>query len=136
MQIGAYSTLTIETGSPGETGNHRFSSESEWITFEATAYTAFCPEGCIGVTRTGVDVSRTIEHEGRRVVAVDPDVIPLGSTLAIRLADGTEFEATAQDTGGAIKGEIIDVLVKSEKEARQFGRQAVEIRIINEEESE
>lgn len=118
-----------------ETGNHS-SLKSEWLTFEATAYTAFCAEGCIGFTKTGVDVSHTIEHEGRRVVAVDPDVIPLGSTLAVRLADGTEFEATAQDTGSAIKGNKIDILFKSEDEVVKFGRQSVEVRIINEEESE
>lgn len=62
-------------------------------------------------------------------------MIPLDSKMTIRLADGYEFEAIAADTGGAIKGARIDILVADGKRARQFGRQAVQIRL-NEEEAE
>jgi 3D (Asp-Asp-Asp) domain-containing protein len=105
----------------------------EWLTFEATAYVALCDTGCIGITKTGVDVRNTTTHEGKRVIAVDPSVIPLGSSVDIRLADGTTFEATAQDTGGAIRGNRLDLLVSTEDRAWQFGRQTVEVRIIKEE---
>jgi 3D (Asp-Asp-Asp) domain-containing protein len=105
----------------------------EWITFEATAYVALCDTGCIGITKTGVDVRNTTTHEGKRVIAVDPSVIPLGSSVDIRLADGTTFEATAQDTGSAIRGHRLDLLVSTEDRAWQFGRQTVEVRIIEEE---
>jgi 3D (Asp-Asp-Asp) domain-containing protein len=105
----------------------------EWITFEATAYVALCDTGCSGITKTGIDVRNTITHEGKRVIAVDPSVIPLGSSVDIRLADGTTFEATAQDTGGAIRGNRLDLLVSTEDDAWQFGRQTVEVRIIEEE---
>lgn len=105
----------------------------EWKTFEATAYTARC-EGCTGITKTGYDVRHTIYAEdGRRIIAVDPSVIPLGSTVEVRLADGRTFEAVALDIGGAIKGERIDILVDTEKSAFQFGRQDVEVRVIEEE---
>ncbi|MEC0328715.1 3D domain-containing protein [Paenibacillus macerans] len=87
------------------------------------------------MTRTGYDVSHTQYQDGYRVVAVDPDVVPLGTKMKIRLADGYEFAAVAADTGGNIKGARIDVLVADEKRARQFGRQAVQIKI-NEEETE
>lgn len=70
------------------------------------------------------------------MIAVDPDVIPLGSIVSVRLADGYEFAAIAMDTGGAIKGAKIDVLVADLDGAKKFGRQAVEIRINNEEETE
>jgi 3D (Asp-Asp-Asp) domain-containing protein len=104
-----------------------------WQTFEATAYVALCDTGCIGITKTGLDVRGTVTHEGKRVIAVDPSVIPLDTTVDIRLADGTTFEATAQDTGGAIRGNRLDLLVSTEDRAWQFGRQTVEIRIIEEE---
>ncbi|WIT27710.1 hypothetical protein [Bacillus phage SPbetaL5] len=100
-------------------------------TFEASAYTADCPEGCSGVTATGVDVTGTIYHAGKRIIAVDPSVIALGSTVEIKQADGTTFEAVAQDTGGYIKGAKIDVLVADEADAVQFGRQSVQVRVIN-----
>jgi 3D (Asp-Asp-Asp) domain-containing protein len=102
----------------------------EWITFEATAYVALCDTGCTGITKTGVDVRNTTTHEGKRVIAVDPSVIPLDTTVEVRLADGTTFEATAQDTGGAIRGNRLDLLVSTEDKAWQFGRQTVQLRIM------
>jgi 3D (Asp-Asp-Asp) domain-containing protein len=101
----------------------------EWQTFEATAYVALCDTGCIGITKTGIDVRNTNIHEGKRIIAVDPSVIPLDTTVDIRLADGTTFEATAQDTGGSIRGNRLDLLVSTEDRAWQFGRQTVEVRI-------
>ncbi|MCD2370945.1 3D domain-containing protein [Bacillus sp. BS3(2021)] len=103
---------------------------SAWRTFTATAYTAFCAEGCTGITKTGVDVSHSIYYEGARVIAVDPSVIALGSTVEVRLADGSSFRAKAIDTGGAIKGARLDLLVANEADALQFGRQSVELRVI------
>ncbi|WP_145680485.1 3D domain-containing protein [Bacillus paralicheniformis] len=103
---------------------------SAWRTFTMTAYTAFCAEGCTGITKTGVDVSHSIYYEGARVIAVDPSVIALGSTVEVRLADGSSFRAKAIDTGGAIKGARLDLLVASESDAVQFGRQSVELRVI------
>jgi 3D (Asp-Asp-Asp) domain-containing protein len=101
-----------------------------WHMFEATAYVALCDTGCIGITKTGIDVRNTTTHKGKRVIAVDPSVIPLGSAVEIQLSDGTTFEATAQDTGGNIRGQRIDLLTETEKEARQFGRQRLQVRII------
>ncbi|WP_065643777.1 3D domain-containing protein [Bacillus paralicheniformis] len=103
---------------------------SAWRTFTMTAYTAFCAEGCTGITKTGVDVSHSIYYEGARVIAVDPSVIALGSTVEVRLADGSSFRAKAIDTGGAIKGARLDLLVASESDAVQFGRRSVELRVI------
>jgi 3D (Asp-Asp-Asp) domain-containing protein len=102
----------------------------EWHTFEATAYVALCDTGCSGITKTGIDVRNTTTHEGKRIIAVDPSVIPLDTTVDIRLADGITFEATAQDTGGAIRGNRLDLLVSTEDKAWQFGRQTVQLRIM------
>ena len=98
--------------------------------FEATFYTAFCPTGCIGVTATGIDVSNTIYHEGKRIIAVDPSVIPLGTHVKVILENGDSFEATAQDTGGDIKGGRIDILVESREEAYRLGRQSAKVEAI------
>lgn len=102
-----------------------------WQTYEATAYTAFCSEGCTGITATGLDVSETTTYKGRVIVATDPKVIPLGTRITIRTAGGEEIAGIAEDRGGAIKGRKLDVLVASEKEARQFGRQKVRVKIEN-----
>lgn len=59
------------------------------------------------------------------VVAVDPRVIPLGSTVFV---EGYGF-AVAADTGGAIKGNIIDVCVHNRSEAMQWGRRKVTVHI-------
>ncbi len=63
----------------------------------ATQYDSHCP-GCDDWTATGM-------RQGKGVIAVDPKVIPLGSKLYI---PGYGM-AVAGDTGGAIKGNIIDV---------------------------
>ena len=116
-------------------GNNRVGSNSDnddtgLGTFEATFYTAYCPTGCTGITATGIDVSNTIYHEGRRIIAADPNVIPLRSIVKVTLSDGQSFEAIIADTGGAIKGRKIDVLVASRDEAKRYGRQTAEIEII------
>src|SRR5690625_5083901 len=102
----------------------------EGKTFDATFYNAFCSTGCTGVTATGIDVRNTIYHEGKRIIAVDPSVIPLGSHVKVTLEDGTSFEATAQDTGGDIRGNRIDILVASRDEAYRLGRQSVKVEIL------
>lgn len=97
--------------------------------FSATAYTSYCA-GCSGITKTGVNLRQSIYHEGRRVIAVDPRYIPLGSIVRVTLLDGSSFEAIAEDVGGIIKGNIIDVAHETTQEAYVFGRQSVEVRMI------
>ena len=95
---------------------------SESVSVEVTAY---CPNSCCcgsfadGVTATGVDAYT-------KGVAVDPKFIPLGSVLKIP-GYGT---VTADDVGGAIKGDKIDVRFRTHEEARQFGRQRRTITIL------
>lgn len=108
----------------------RNDSVSTILNVEATFYTAFCPTGCIGITATGLDVRNTIyTADGYRIIAVDPSVIPLGSIVKVSLENGDSFTAKAEDTGGAIKGGRIDVLVASKSEARRLGRQSAKVEI-------
>lgn len=105
-------------------------SDPTVLSVEATYYTAEC-EGCIGITYTGVDVREDITHEGKRIIAVDPDVIPLGTTVIVRTDNGEEFKATTQDIGGDIRGKRIDILVETKPEARRLGRVKATVEVID-----
>ena len=88
--------------------------EGETLTVIATAY-----------THTGNRTATGI-WPYRGIVAVDPRVIPLGTRLYV---EGYGY-AVAQDTGGLIKGNRIDVFLDSEEEAIQWGRREVTVRIL------
>ena len=62
----------------------------------------------------------------RGVIAVDPAVIPLGTRVFIP----GYGEAIAEDIGGAIRGNRIDIAFESHEEALSFGRQELEIFIM------
>lgn len=104
-------------------------SNGRTIRVSATHYTAGCA-GCSGITATGIDVRNSIYAGGKRVIAVDPRVIPLGSTVQVTTPYGS-FTAIAGDTGGAIKGNIIDILVGSQGEAISKGRTSATVTILN-----
>lgn len=101
------------------------------LTMEATAYTAYCSTGCIGVVKTGKDVSNTIMHKGKYIIAVDPRVVKLHSIVKIEY-QGNQFYAYALDTGGDIKNLRIDILMDTNSEAMNFGRKQVKVTIIRE----
>ena len=83
--------------------------------------TAYCPcEACCGKS-DGITKSGEIAVEGV-TVAVDPDIIPLGTKIII---DGHCY--IAQDTGSAIKGNRIDVFFNSHQDALDFGVQHHEV---------
>lgn len=80
-------------------------------------YAHICGDGD-GLTATGLPVTPG-------VVAVDPEVIPLGSTVII---DGQEY--LAADTGGAIKGNHVDIAVPTHQEALELGTKTAEVWIV------
>lgn len=101
-------------------------------TFEATYYTAF--DGTqIGITANGTDVrnGETLTPEGYRIIAADPAVLPLNTIVQITTGNGESFTAKVCDTGGAIKGQRIDILVGSLSEAMQLGRTQAVITQVN-----
>lgn len=104
-------------------------SKLNTIDVKATAYTAFCPTGCIGITATGYNVKNTVYKDGYRVIAVDPKVIPLGSIVEVE-SSGMSFKGIAEDTGGAIKGNRIDILMKDRSEAYNYGVRNAKVKII------
>lgn len=86
--------------------------------------TAYSPEESGTHTALGYNIQ---ENPNMKLIAVDPTVIPLGSTVWVE-GYGT---AIAGDTGGAIKGHKIDVLMPTRAEALQWGRRPVKIIILD-----
>ena len=65
------------------------------------------------------------------VIAVDPNIIPLGSRVYIQYPDGHGEYAVAEDTGGAIKGHKVDIAKWTVNEAQDFGIQKVKVYVIS-----
>ena len=96
-------------------------SAGEWRTVQATGYSTQ-QRGLSTHTATGIDL-----RVNPRVIAVDPRVIPLGSLVEVQ-GLGVYI---AGDTGGAIKGNIIDIHYPTVGQALNWGRRNVKIRVIN-----
>ncbi|MGH0598984.1 3D domain-containing protein [Bacillus mycoides] len=95
----------------------------------ATAYTADPSENGY---KPGETVKSKLGHNltanpNMKLIAVDPAVIPLGSTVYVENY-GT---AIAGDTGSAIKGHIIDLLMPDSATANNWGRRSVKVTILN-----
>jgi 3D (Asp-Asp-Asp) domain-containing protein len=84
--------------------------------FKATAYSIH------GRTRSG---ART--QPG--TMAADPRVLPLGTVVQVN-AGKYSGVYTVHDTGGAIKGNRVDVWLPTHKEARRFGRRAIKLVVL------
>ncbi|WP_282171352.1 3D domain-containing protein [Cytobacillus firmus] len=106
---------------PAETANDE--APQKVLNMEATAYTANC-EGCSGITATGINLK---ENPDQKVISVDPTVIPLGTKVHVE----GYGEAVAGDTGGAIKGNKIDIFMPSQEDAINFGRKTVKVTILD-----
>lgn len=117
------STSAQSTSTPAPAPVQESKSVSKEITVEATAYTAYCA-GCSGITATGIDLR---SNPNRKVIAVDPRVIPLGSRVYVE----GYGEAIAGDTGGAIKGTRVDLFMASQSSALNWGRKTVKLQILD-----
>ncbi|HDR7646444.1 UNVERIFIED_CONTAM: SH3 domain-containing protein [Bacillus mycoides] len=110
-----------------EVSKNNTQSAKRELTVVATAYTADPSEnGTYGgrvLTAMGHDLT---ENPNMRIIAVDPKVIPLGSKVWVE----GYGEAIAGDTGSAIKGNRIDVLMGSKSKAMNWGRQTVKVKIL------
>jgi 3D (Asp-Asp-Asp) domain-containing protein len=98
---------------PGENKN---SKNTNLQAFKATAY-------CLkGRTASGGGVRRGI-------VAADPRVLPLGTRIYMSAGPYSGTYVVA-DTGGAVKGRILDVWVPNQAEAMRFGRRKVTVSVL------
>ncbi|MBU4293947.1 MAG: 3D domain-containing protein [Actinobacteria bacterium] len=92
----------------------------EWYYFIATGYSKNdISQGTTDITATG-----KVAVEG--IIAVDPKIIPFGTTVEIK--DIGVF--IADDRGGKIKGDRIDIFFDSKEEAKDFGKKGVWLRFL------
>ena len=83
--------------------------------------TAYCQSG---ITRSG-------EKTRPGVIAADPRVLPLGSTVRIDAPDDDHDGVYhVADTGSAVKGQMVDIYMTSCRRARQFGRRTVVVQVL------
>jgi 3D (Asp-Asp-Asp) domain-containing protein len=95
------------------------------VDFIATAYTQRVEEGTAdGITATGTRVKPG-------VVAVDRSVIPLGSRLYIESDfPGVSGYYRAEDVGGSIKGQRLDIYMTDLGRAMDFGKRPVRVHVL------
>ncbi|SDK00211.1 3D domain-containing protein [Alkalibacterium thalassium] len=96
-------------------------SSGRTLRVQATGYSTAQPNLSTH-TATGIDL-----RINPRVIAVDPSVIPLGSMVEV---EGMGVYI-AGDTGGAIRGNIIDIHFQTVGEALSWGRRSVTIRVLD-----
>lgn len=86
-------------------------------TYSATAYSLR------GRTASGRYVTRGL-------IAADPRILPLGTRVLLEAGPWTG-EYVVADTGGAIKGRIVDIWTPSAREAMQFGRRKIKLTVLS-----
>ncbi|WP_250673915.1 SH3 domain-containing protein [Paraclostridium ghonii] len=106
-------TTSNESSKPEEKASSN-NNKGRLMTVNASAYSGH------SITATG-----TTPRWG--TIAVDPSVIPYGTKVYIPKFD---MVFTAEDCGGAIKGNKIDIFMNSESDCTNFGRQNLEIQIL------
>ncbi len=95
-------------------------------TFEVTAYTHVAIPGVADINGTGDGLTSIGLPVSERFVAVDPRVIPLRKWLIV---EGVGLVYSA-DTGGAIKGNRIDIFKECRKEAFEWGRRKARVVVL------
>ena len=112
-------TEPVEVTEPEETETNELGT-TYLGEFKLTAYCAcsYCCGKSDGITATGTQATQG------RTIAVDPSVIPYGTEVVI---NGNTY--VAEDCGGAIKSNKIDIYFDSHAEALQFGVQYADVYI-------
>lgn len=113
-----------------------FPEEEALVSLGEFKITHYCPcPKCCGKSESdpwyGITSTGTKATEGR-TIAVDPKVIPYGTDVLLRYADGTEAIFTAEDCGGAIKSKRIDVFMDSHQAALVEGVKYAEVFLVKE----
>ena len=135
MQTRKLQTETLETHEKhtacvsGELEGVKSELEEEWQSLGEFTVTAYCGgECCCGVW---ADEDCTTASGAKAVegvtIAADTNILPFGTTVRI---GGTEY--TVQDTGGAMKGNRIDLYFDNHEDALEYGRRTMEVEVKNE----
>lgn len=113
--LGNLNNVSSNQSSSSESSDGKY---KKTMSMEATAYS--------GGTLTAMGLRPVRDPNGISTIAVDPNVIPLGSKVFI---PGYGY-AIASDTGGVIKGNIIDLYMNSHEECIAWGRRQVTVHIV------
>lgn len=118
IQIPETETVSVETRKE-RTHKKKKVVRKKWATYRITAYCPCCDcsDKYGRMTSTGV-----VPRQGR-TIAVDPNVIPYGSVVHIKGLG----EFIAEDCGGAIKGNSIDIYFDVHSDTEKFGVQYREV---------
>ncbi len=104
----------------------RSHKRSRWIPMIATWY-----DGKAGLNGTGTGITASgAKAVYGTTIAVDPKIIPFGSIIEVKFSTGKKHFYIAQDTGGAIVGDRVDIFNPSQRECVSNGVQAVKVRVI------
>ena len=82
----------------------------------------------VATAYTGYSTTSTRQKPVWGTIAVDPKVIPYGTKVYIPKFNKVFI---ANNTGGAIKGNKIDIFMNTKKECYSWGRKNIEIHILN-----
>lgn len=122
-------------------------SSSRLISVEATAHhdhteparqfikmevTAYCPcKKCCGKNAKGITASgKPVSYNNGQFVAADTRVLPFGTKVVVP-GYATETPVEVTDRGGMIKGNKLDVYFDDHKTALKWGRQIIEVEVID-----
>lgn len=108
------------------------SEKKDKMTMNLSFYGMDC-SGCSGRTASGYKIkSGSITTEdGYRIIASDTSILPFHSIVEITLSNGEIITGKILDTGGAIKGNKLDILVASEAESAKYGRYDSTVKVIS-----
>ncbi len=103
---------------------YKDNGSAKFLDVEVTAYCPchICCGKCDGITSSGKPA------QANRTIAIDPAVIPLGTMLYL---EGIGV-FVAEDTGGAIKGNKIDLFMNDHQQALEFGVRTTKAYILQE----
>ena len=114
--VDGWTKITTEAGYAYIKSEYLSDTEIEYIPLGKFKVSHYCIEPHKHICGTGTGLTKLGNKVHPGSLSVDPRVIPLGSTVMI---NGREY--VAEDTGGAIKGNKIDMAVATHKEALNLG---------------
>jgi 3D (Asp-Asp-Asp) domain-containing protein len=101
----------------------------EWVSLGEFKVTAYCGENYHHICNNGdaTTTSTGTQPKANHTIAVDPRIIPYGSIVKIG-----DTEYVAEDCGGAIKNNRVDIFFDHHREALEYGIQHHEVFILKE----
>lgn len=127
QELAAVSLATAQEKQARAAQAAEYEAVGAWEYIGECRLTAYCCEPYAHICGTGDGLTATGIPVTPGIAAVDPAVIPLGSTLII---DGQRY--LAADVGGAVAGQTVDIAVATHQEAVKFGVQRAPVWIVKE----